>query len=151
MASFGFSIGDFITCLSLIRQVSQALKDSSGSVADYKSFLQTLSSLNQTLTTSELIYLQWQSQTSGPAFQPNTQAMVNGILFERQQCRSLMERFLKASAPYTDAFLSRRQNAMVRGWRKVTWLYQKDEISKLERDLQGHMQAMQVYSDALFQ
>jgi hypothetical protein len=69
--------------------------------------------LNQTLTTSELIYLQWQSRPSDPAYQSNTQAMVNGMLFERQQCKMLMECFLKSSAPYTNAFLTRRQNAIV--------------------------------------
>jgi len=151
MASFGFSVGDFITCLSLVRQITQALRDSTGSVADYKSFLQTLNSLNQTFTTSELIYLQWQNDVGDPRYSSNAQAMVNGMLFERQQCKILMDRFLKASEPYSDAFLKRRENTVVRGWRKVTWLYQKEEISKLERDLQGHMRAMQIYADALFQ
>jgi hypothetical protein len=151
MASFGFSVGDFIACLSLVRQITQALGDSTGSVADYKSFLQTLNSLNLTFTTSELIYLQWQNDVGDPKYSRNAQAMVNGMLFERQQCKILMERFLKASEPYSDAFLKRRENAVVRGWRKVTWLYQKEEIGKLERDLQGHMRAMQIYADALFQ
>jgi hypothetical protein len=122
-----------------------------GSVADYKSFLQTLNSLNLTFTTSELIYLQWQNDVGDPKYSRNAQSMVNGMLFERQQCKILMERFLKASEPYSDAFLKRRENAVVRGWRKVTWLYQTEEISKLERDLQGHMRAMHIYADALFQ
>jgi hypothetical protein len=151
MASFGFSVGDFITCLSLVRQVTQALGDSTGSVADYKSFLQTLNSLNQTFTTSELIYLQWQNDAAEPTYSSNAQAMVNGMLFERQQCKTLMEGFLKASESYNDAFLKRREKTVVRGWRKVTWLYRKEEISRLERDLQGHMRAMQIYADALFQ
>jgi hypothetical protein len=151
MASFGFSVGDFITCLSLVRQITQALRDSTGSVADYKSFLQTLNSLNLTFTTSEFIYLQWQNDVGDPKYSSNTQAMVNGILFERQQCKILMERFLKASEPYSDAFLKRHERVVVRGWRKVTWLSQKEEIGKLERDLQGHMCAMQIYADALFQ
>lgn len=72
---------------------------------------------------------------TNPKYQSNIQAMVNSMLFERQECKTLMERFLKVSAPYTDVFLSRRQNAVLRGWRKVMWLYQKEEVSKLERDL----------------
>jgi hypothetical protein len=151
MASFGFSVGDFITCLSLVREITQALRDSTGSVADYKSFLQTLNSLNQSFTTSELIYLQWQNDVRDPKYSSNAQAMINGMLFERQQCKILMERFLKASEPYSDAFLKRHERAVVRGWRKATWLSQKEEIRKLERDLQGHMHAMQMYADALFQ
>ena len=151
MASFGFSVGDFVAFLSLVRDISQALKSSTGSVADYKAVLQTLNSLNQTFTTSEVVYLQCQSRSSQLSYDHNTQAMVNGMLYERQQCRALMEQFLKASTPYTNAFLRHRGNAIMRSWRQVTWLSKAQEINKLDRGLQGHMRAMQVYSDALFQ
>ena len=43
MASFGFSVGDFVTCLNLIREVAQALSDSRGSASEYKSLFRNLS------------------------------------------------------------------------------------------------------------
>lgn len=151
MATFGFSVGDFITCLQLIREVAQALSDSKGSASDYQSLFQTLVSLNQSLAASELIYLQWNTQAVGPAYKKNGKAMVNGMLFERQRCKELMGEFLKSSQPYTDAFVKERGRAFVRNWRKVTWLFQKEEVNKCEKQLQRHFQALRIYTDALFQ
>jgi hypothetical protein len=39
----------------------------------------------------------------------------------------------------------------VRNWRKVMWLFQKEEVSKLEKELQRHLQALRIYTDGLFQ
>src|SRR5271170_2979695 len=101
MATFGFSVGDFIACLQLIREVAQALRESKGSASEYQSLFQTLVSLNQCLAASELIYLQWDMHSASPAYKKNGVAMINGILFERQKCKQLMEEFLKSSLPYT--------------------------------------------------
>jgi hypothetical protein len=151
MATFGFSVGDFVTCLQLIREVVQALNDAKGSASEYQSLFQTLVSLNQSLAASELIYLQWNTQAATPVYKKHATAMINGILFERQKCKQLMENFLKSSQPYTDAFIKERGKAVVRNWRKVTWLFQKEEVNKLERELQRHLQALRIYTDALFQ
>lgn len=151
MASFGFSVGDFVTCLNLIREVAQALSDSRGSASEYKSLFETLVSLNQTLAASELIYLQWDTQATSPTYKTHSTAMINGILFERQKCKELLESFLKSSQPYTDAFVKERGRAIVRNWRKVTWLFQKEDVNDLERKLQRHLRALRIYTDALFQ
>jgi hypothetical protein len=47
MATFGFSIGDFVACLTLAKNLVEAVKDSKGSVFDFKSLLQTLQALNE--------------------------------------------------------------------------------------------------------
>lgn len=151
MATFGFSVGDFVTCLNLIREVAQALSDSKGSASEYQSLFQTLVSLNQSLAASELIYLQWDTQVVSPIYKKHATAMINGILFERQRLKTLMEDFLKSSKSYTDAFIKKRGRAVMRSWRKVTWLFQKEEVNKLKRELQRHLQALRIYTDALFQ
>jgi hypothetical protein len=151
MASFGFSVGDFVTCLNLIREVAQALSDSRGSASEYKSLFETLVTLNQTLAASELIYLQWDTEATSPTYKQHATAMINGILFERQKCKELLESFLKSSQPYTNAFVKERGRAIVRNWRKVTWLFQKEDVNVLERKLQRHLQALRIYTDALFQ
>lgn len=150
MATFGFSVGDFITCLNLIREVYQALCDSKGSSSEYQSLFHTLVSLNQTLPYSELIYLQWDTQAAGSAHKKHATAMINGIVFGRQKCKQLMESFLKSSQPYTDAFVKGRGSAVIRNWRKVTWLFQKEEVNKFEKELQRHLQALRIYTDAFF-
>lgn len=72
------------------------------------------------------------------------------MLFERTPCKNLTERFLKSSGPYTDASIKRREKTFMGGWRKVTWLFQKEEISQFGPDIQGHIRVMQIYADALF-
>jgi hypothetical protein len=151
MACFGFSVGDFVTCLNLIHEVAQALSDSRGSASEYKSLFGTLVSLNQALAASELIYLQWDTQDASPICKQHATAMINGILFERQKCKELLESFLKSSQPYTDAFVKARGRSIVRNWRKVTWLFKKEDVNYLERQLQRHLQALRIYTDALFQ
>jgi len=86
-------------------------------------------SLNQSLAASELIYLQWNTEAISPLYKKNGAAMINGMLFERQEYKQFMEEFLKASQPYTDAFVNQRGKAAVRSWRKVTWLFQKEEVT----------------------
>jgi len=151
MATFGFSVGDFIACLNLIREVAQALNDSKGSSSEYQSLFQTLASLQQTLAYVEQIYLQWDTPAASSAYGKPATAMINGIVFERQKCKQLMESFLKSSQPYTDAFVKERGRAIVRNWRKVTWLFQREEVNKFEKELQRHLQALRIYADALFQ
>jgi hypothetical protein len=143
MATFGFSVGDFITCLNLIREVTQALSDSKGSSSEYQSLFHTLVSLKQTLVSSQLIYPQLDTQAASSA--------INCMDFERQKCKQLMESFLKSSQPYTNAFVKERGSAVIRNWRKVTWLFQKEEVNKFEKQLQRHLQALRILTDALFQ
>ena len=151
MAAFGFSAGDFITCLGLINNISQALKDSTGSASDFNALNETLQSLSQAIAASEVIYLQWSDLPTTATFKANSRAMINGMLFQRQRCRLVMEEFLKAAQPYTDALVHERGKSVVRTWRKVRWLYQKDMVLKLERNLKGHLEALRIYTDALFQ
>ena len=151
MAAFGFSVGDFVTSLALINNVSQALKDSNGSASDFKALDQTLQSLSQAMTASEVVHLQWSELPASATFKANSKSMINGMLFERQKCRHVMETFLKAAQPYTDAFIHERGKTFVRSWRKVRWLYQKDEVLKLERNLRAHSEALRIFTDALFQ
>ncbi|KAH8595509.1 hypothetical protein B0O99DRAFT_157229 [Bisporella sp. PMI_857] len=151
MATFGFSVGDFITCLKLIRDVTQAMNDSKGSSSEYQSLFHTLDSLNQALIYSELIYHQWDTQIASSVYKKHATAMINGICFERRKCSQLIESFLKSSQSYTDAFIKERGRAIIRNWRKVTWVFQKEEVKKFEKELQRHLQALRIYTDAFFQ
>lgn len=149
--SFGFSAGDFVTCLVLIKNVAQALNDSTGSVADFKALMRTLKSLEHGLVTSEVVYQQWEKLDIAPAFKRNTVAMTNGIHFERQQCKEILESFITSLKPYTDAFVKGRGMALVRQLKKVTWTFRKDDVGKLDRDLEGHLKTLRMYTEALFQ
>jgi hypothetical protein len=154
MATFGFSVGDFIAFLGVVKDVTNALKESTGSASTYRSLIHTLEALNQALTTSGLIYLQWENVPAAEAYKKDARAMINGMLFHRQQCKELIEKFIESTQSYENAFLGPflgRKQAMKRNVRKITWLFQKDKVLRLEKDLQRHLTAMQIYSDGLLQ
>jgi hypothetical protein len=105
MAAFGFSIDDFVTCLTLVKNLVEAVKDSTGSVSELKSLLQTLQALNEAVTNSQIVHLQWEALIVNPAFRKNSLAMINGMEFARQQSKKLLEEFIESLQPYTDAFI----------------------------------------------
>jgi hypothetical protein len=47
---FGFSVGDFITCIDLIRNVVAGLEESSGAAAEYRTLINELKILKSTLS-----------------------------------------------------------------------------------------------------
>jgi hypothetical protein len=154
MAAFGFSIGDFIAFLGVVKDVTLALKESTGSASSYRSLIQTLEALNQALTTSGLIYLQWENMPATETYKKDSQAMINGMLFHRQQCKELIEGFIGSTQPYQNAFLGPFQGrapSMTRNMRKITWMFKKEKVLTLENDLHRHLTAIQIYSDGLFQ
>jgi hypothetical protein len=151
MATFGFSIGDFVTCLTLAKNLVEAIKDSTGSVFDFKSLLQTLQALNEAVTHSQIVHLQWEALVIDPSFKKNSLAMINGMEFARQQSKKLLEDFIESLQPYTDVFIKSNGKPVLRNWRKITWHFQKDQSGKLERDLNRHLEALRIYTDALFQ
>jgi ankyrin repeat protein len=77
--------------------------------------------------------------------------MINGMEFARQQSKKLLEDFIKSLQPYTDVFIKSNGKAVLRNWRKITWHFQKDQSGKLERDLNRNLEALRIYTDALFQ
>lgn len=154
MATFGFSVGDFIAFLGVVKDVTKALKESSGSASEYRGLIQTLESLDQALTISGLVYLQWQSLPATAGYRKSSQAMINGMLFHRQQCKELIDGFLTSTKSYGNAFLGPFPgygSGVKKNFRKITWLFQKDKVFKLELNLQRHLKALQIYSDGLFQ
>ena len=151
MAAFGFSIDDFVTCLTLVKNLVEAVKDSTGSVSELKSLLQTLQALNEAVINSQIVHLQWEALIVNPTFRKNSLAMINGMEFARQQSKKLLEEFIESLQPYTDAFIKSDGKIVFRNWRKIKWQFQKDETGKLEQDLNRNLEALRIYTDALFQ
>jgi hypothetical protein len=119
MAAFGFSIDDFVTCLTLVKNLVEAVKDSTGSVSELKSLLQTLQALNEAVTNSQIVHLQWEALIVDPTFRKNSLAMINGMEFARQQSKKLLEEFIESLQPYTDAFTKSDGKLVLRNWRKI--------------------------------
>jgi hypothetical protein len=71
--------------------------------------------------------------------------------FARQQSKKLLEEFIESLQPYTDAFIKSDGKLVLRNGRKIKWQFQKDETRKLEQNLNRHLEALRIYTDALFQ
>lgn len=72
--SFGFSVGDFVACILLIKNVAQALDSSSGSTAEVKAVVERLDSLQLAIISSEVVYQQCSGVGAG--FEDVTKTMV---------------------------------------------------------------------------
>ena len=85
--SFRFSVGDFVACHRLIKDVTESLKSSTGSVSDFSDLLRSLKSLEQALVASQIVCDQWQALEATSQFKQSATAMMNGIRFEHKQCK----------------------------------------------------------------
>lgn len=151
--SFGFSVGDFVACLVLIKDIVDALNDSTGSKADFKALFGTLQSLENACKICQLVYHQCEEPHVEPQIQMKAGAIRQQLLNEHQKCKDVLESFIGSLSPYTDAFVDERSKAvaLVRHVRKITWLSRKADVAKLERELKGHLDSLQVCAAALCQ
>lgn len=144
---FGFSVGDFIAVGSLALQIKNALDDSRGSTAEYQALCGTLLSLNRAIHAASFIFFYPPSKASSSL----DTSCLNGIGHELDSCKKLMEDFLVASKQYTESLLTVRQGRKFKDeWRKITWsLYGSEDVQKLQANLQGHLEAFQLYTSAI--
>jgi len=143
---FGFSVGDFIAVGTLVYDIIQAISEHKGGAADYRSFVSTLKSL---YSCTNVIKDSLEKFTQDDS-------LIRGLMYEIRCCRYLINAFLDNTYKYTASLLPRleaRKLGMKRlkeVWLKVSWAtFRKEDVQKLERDLQGHLSALQIYEAAL--
>ena len=148
---FGFSVGDFVACASLIGDIVRALNNVKGSTSEYRALSETLQSLNQALTISHIVYLQWDTAVIHPQYRNNASALLKGMGDVRQKCLDLMQIFLNKVRHYDDAFVEERGSRAARDWRKVTWLSKRGDVKTLREELNLHLQTLQEFTNAFLQ
>jgi hypothetical protein len=151
--SFGFSVGDFVACLSLIKDISDALNNSTGSKADFKAFFATLKSLENAFKICQLVYQQCEEPHVEPEVQMQAGTIRQALLDEHQSCRNILETFVGSLSSYTAAFVDDKSKAtaLVRHMHKITWSSRKADVANLERNLRGHLDSLQMCAAALCQ
>lgn len=143
---FGFSIGDIIAVSKLAVGIADALDDSRGAVADYKSLSELLRSLTHSLHTVSGIFFYTSSNTSGSV----ETALLNGLHHGVECCKRLMDEFLTTSKKYTESLLNGQGSRVKREWRKIKWsLYKTEDVQELKTNLQVHVEAFQMYIFAI--
>ena len=129
--AFGFSLGDFIAGITLVKDLISALQDGAGAKLQYRRLITELVNLERALT--EVRYLKISdSQLSQKIALEQTAS----------QCQETIEDFLKQNAKFS-ATLGIQSRASKWNWRanlhKIQWALCKDDaVAQLKSEIMGH-------------
>ncbi|KAL8834278.1 MAG: hypothetical protein Q9170_003823 [Blastenia crenularia] len=132
-AGFGFSVGDLVLGLKLIKQSIDALQATKGSSADYQALIHEIDSLNDGLEAVEGLRLE---QRLGPKSKPCI-AIQEAVL----RCRYCVDVFLSTIAKYQPWL--RTNSVSGPAWKanlkKIKWaLCKKDDVNRFRAELERH-------------
>lgn len=145
---FGFSVGDFIACISMINDVIGAFSGTRGARADYQLLKGTLESLQQSFEAIGQIPVDPQAN-----FQQHA-----AITQTVDRCWKCIDSFLRRTLKYDvigSADVPQDWKAKIQaGARKLQWaILKKDDIQKFKEDIHQQIEAislllatLQVYS-----
>lgn len=149
--------------------IIQAISERKGAAADYRSFVSTLRSLYSCINAIKDALKKFTEDAPNPEL-PEV-ALINGLMYEMDRCRDLLNAFLDDTYKYTMSFLPLGEarkleeartiishfrgrkpvvNRLKKAWREISWaVFRKEDVQKLERDLHGHLFALQMYESFL--
>lgn len=151
-AGFGFSVGDIVAGLKLIKQSIEAIQDTKGSTADFEALGHEIASLKAGLEAVEDLKL---DQTFGSE---SKQCVAIGQAIAR--CWKCIDIFLSTIAKYQPWLRSKAASASL-NWKanlkKIQWaLCKKDDVNRFRAQLERHTSSismllvtLQVYASAL--
>jgi len=135
--SFGFSVGDFITVGNAFFTLYAALKDSTGSAADFQSLMLIRGSLG-----TALAEVQARMQSATPI--PLPQSLVNAVTVHLDHCSRLLKRFDEITQKYAVSLAPGGSTNKGRdALRKIQWGRTKDETEELFRRFMEQMGMIQ--------
>jgi len=132
---FGFSVGDFVSGINLIRELTKALEDSAGSAAEYRELIKELYSLERALLEVKALDLDESQHAQQVALR---QAAT--------QCQQTIDGFLQKIRKFQPALCTGGSKSSWRdGLRKVEWaLYKKEDVEKFRAQINGHTASINI-------
>ncbi|KAL8685145.1 MAG: hypothetical protein Q9224_005943 [Gallowayella concinna] len=132
-AGFGFSVGDIVAGLKLIKQSVEALQDTKGSTADYQALTHEIDSLKDGLEAIEDLRLH---QHFGPRSK-------QGIAVHEAvaRCCHCLNTFLSTISKYQPWLQknARPGSSWKASWKKIQWaLCKKDDVNRFRAQLERH-------------
>ena len=134
---FGFSVGDFVAGIVLVKDLIRALDESSGSSAEYRNLINELESLKWALELLQELQID--------ESQRDRRRALEQVAF---QCWNIIENFVRRTAKFNAALGdARAQNqpgqTQLSKWRvalkKAQWsLNKKEDIAKVRAEIMGH-------------
>lgn len=137
MIPFGFSVGDFISGIALIKDSIDALKDTKGAAKEYQELKRGLTGLQHGLTA--IIGLDLDSTDQ------NYSAIDKTI----KNCQLCIDTFLGNNCKYAALAADRKQELSLEvlktNLRKIRWtVCKKEDLAKFRSELQMHSEALQM-------
>jgi len=126
---FGFSVGDFISGIELIRQLITALEDGAGASKEYHDLIRELYSL-------EFALLKVKRLEVDDSLEGDKNVVIRAV----RQCQETISQFLSSIAKYQPSL---RAGGSGSSWkdclRKIQWaLCKKEEVQQFRARIQGH-------------
>jgi|ERR1700733_10622524 hypothetical protein len=134
-APFGFSAGDFIAAIGLIRDVTRALRDSGGASEECRELIYELHGLETALLEVKALDLEVDQRAQRVA-----------LRHAATQCQNTVDNFLgglrKYQACLTNGYGSSRWKTALR---KIQWqLCKKEDLVKFRAEIGFHAQSIQM-------
>ena len=132
---FGFSVGDFVASIELVRQLIKALEDTAGSSAEYRGLIKELYSLERALLEVKSLDLDVSQHAQQIALR---QAAT--------QCQQTIDEFLVKIRKFQPSLrIGGSKSSWRDGLRKVEWaLYKKEDVQKFRAQLNGHTASINI-------
>jgi chromosome segregation ATPase len=128
-----FSVGDFISSLSLVRDLIKALEQGAGSAQEYRDLIRELYSLERALL--EVKHLN---------VDESLQHRKNAIKQVACQCQEMITSFLSKINKYQSALrINGSGNVLKDTLRKMQWaLFKAEDIRKFRAQISGHWSSL---------
>ena len=137
---FGFSVGDFVAVLNLVRTVIEALKTAGGAKEDFQGLLRQLHALEKVLTRVRDIELDDEQDLDKVA-----------LRHAASQCQDTIDGFLARIAkyqPHLGKVTPNKPDYLARtkvAWMTIRWaVCRADDLTKLKATLNAHVVSMEL-------
>ena len=132
---FGFSAGDFIAAIGLVKDLVKALHDSNGSSREYRELIHELYGLEAALLEVKALDLEVEERTKRVALRQTA-----------SNCQASISHFLEGLSKYQPHLRSGGSSRHLKdAFRKIQWhLCKKDDLVKFRAEIGFHTQSIQM-------
>lgn len=133
--AFGFSVGDFLSAISVVETVIASLNSASGSSAEYQSLITQLYTLESVLLRVKLLELD-----------DSQNAQVTALREAAAQCEGTIDAFERRINKYRSSLRAEGSgNGLKDGLMKIKWaLCKKDDLARFKADLMAHTASIEI-------
>lgn len=126
---FGFSAGDFIAGIQLVRQVTSSLQSSAGSALEYRTLVNELFSLERAMLEVKALRIE-----------DYEAAKLDALKYAATQCQATVDLFLAKIRKYQPSLNAQGSGSKVRdSIRKIQWaLCTKPDLDAFRAEVIGH-------------